>query len=133
MRLTMAIGLTEEHEALAASVRGFTERHVPAQVARAALETQERPAFWQALAAQGLTVDGTVQPVLGASLADLLVLPVSVDEGEEWVVIDAASAVISPLESLDLTRGVAAVALDEVVIPEERVLRDVPDPRGVAA
>jgi alkylation response protein AidB-like acyl-CoA dehydrogenase len=232
----MAIGLTEEHEALAASVRGFVERHVPPQTVRAAMGGQEeRPAFWQALAdqgllglhlpeehggqgfslvelaiaveefgrglvsgpyvptvvasaiiaaagegpdvvvpgrrageaklladladgsrtaavglgaglvgrrtTQGLTVDGSVQPVLGAALADLLVLPVSTDEGEEWVVLDAPSAVVSPLESLDLTRGVAAVAVDGVAVPEERVLAGLgmgssdqrADPRGLAA
>ncbi|QXJ20039.1 acyl-CoA dehydrogenase [Actinomadura graeca] len=52
----MAIGLTEEHEALAASVRGFTGRNVPPAAVRAALEADEesRPAFWPALAEQGL-------------------------------------------------------------------------------
>ncbi|MFC6882563.1 acyl-CoA dehydrogenase family protein, partial [Actinomadura yumaensis] len=52
----MGIGLTEEHEALAESVRGFAERYVPASVVRAALEADEesRPPFWSALAEQGL-------------------------------------------------------------------------------
>jgi len=53
----MAIGLTEEHEALAASVRGLAERHITAQVVREAVESAEhprRPRFWQALADQGL-------------------------------------------------------------------------------
>ncbi|MBO2456716.1 acyl-CoA dehydrogenase [Actinomadura violacea] len=45
----MAIGLTEEHEALAASVRGFAERNIPPDAARAA-----GTGFWPALAAQGL-------------------------------------------------------------------------------
>ncbi|WP_433227620.1 acyl-CoA dehydrogenase [Actinomadura formosensis] len=45
----MAIGLTEEHEALAASVRGFAERNIAPRVARAA-----DAGFWPALAAQGL-------------------------------------------------------------------------------
>src|SRR5690606_14337568 len=50
-------GLTEEHEALAASVRGLAERHITAQVVREAVESAEhprRPRFWQALADQGL-------------------------------------------------------------------------------
>ena len=47
----MAIGLTEEHEALAASVRGLTERHITTETVRAG---GSRPAFWDALAAQGL-------------------------------------------------------------------------------
>ncbi|KAB2351454.1 acyl-CoA dehydrogenase [Actinomadura rudentiformis] len=56
----MAIGLTEEHEALAASVRGFAERHITAQAVRAAVgaadrgEPPVRPEFWSALAGQGL-------------------------------------------------------------------------------
>ena len=37
----MAIGLTEEHEALAESVRGFAERNITSQVVRAALEALE--------------------------------------------------------------------------------------------
>ncbi|MFG2085779.1 MULTISPECIES: acyl-CoA dehydrogenase [unclassified Spirillospora] len=45
----MAIGLTEEHEALAASVRGFAERNITAQAVRDA-----DTGFWPALAAQGL-------------------------------------------------------------------------------
>ncbi|HEY7485572.1 MAG TPA: acyl-CoA dehydrogenase [Streptosporangiaceae bacterium] len=213
----MAIGLTEEHEALAASVRAFAERHVPRQALRAAVEgAEERPAYWGALAdqgllglhlpeedggqgfslvelaiaveefgralapgpyvptvlagaiiaaagkapaglladvadgaltaaaglaggltgrrsEQGLIVTGMTEPVLGAALADLLTLPVATDTGEEWVVVDAAAATITPLESLDLTRGVAAVSLDGVTVAAERVLRDVPDPRDLAA
>lgn len=43
----MAIGLTEEHEHLAASVRGFVSRHVTSETVRAA---ETRPAFWGALA-----------------------------------------------------------------------------------
>ncbi|MGI5206944.1 acyl-CoA dehydrogenase [Spirillospora sp. CA-108201] len=45
----MAIGLTEEHEALAASVRGFAER----AVAREAVRNADA-GFWPALAEQGL-------------------------------------------------------------------------------
>ncbi|MGI8328869.1 acyl-CoA dehydrogenase [Actinomadura scrupuli] len=230
----MAIGLTEEHEALAASVRGFTARHVTTDVIRAVVTLAEqevtrvaeggagepagvapRPAFWPALADQGLlglhlpeeyggqgfslvelavaveelgrglapgpyvptvlasaiiaagagdktrqellpgladgsrtaavaldgtltatrgpgglTVEGRVEPVLGAGLADLLVLPVSPGEGEggngaehgTWVVLEAADVVVDPLESLDLTRAVAAVTVRDVTVPAERVL-----------
>jgi 3-oxochol-4-en-24-oyl-CoA dehydrogenase len=45
----MAIGLTEEHEALAASVRAFADRNVTAAAVREA-----DPGVWPALAAQGL-------------------------------------------------------------------------------
>jgi 3-oxochol-4-en-24-oyl-CoA dehydrogenase len=52
----MGIGLTGEHQELAASVRDFTARHVPREVVRAAVEAAEesRPEHWPALAAQGL-------------------------------------------------------------------------------
>ncbi|GHH68606.1 acyl-CoA dehydrogenase [Streptosporangium violaceochromogenes] len=52
----MAIGLSEEHEALRASVIGWAARNIPSEVVRAAVAagSEERPAFWPALAAQGL-------------------------------------------------------------------------------
>lgn len=205
----MAIGLSEEHEALRESVSGWAERNIPAEVVRAALaaETEQRPAFWAGLAEQGLlglhvpeefggsgyglletavavealaervapgpyvptvlasavilasggkartellpgladggltgavaltaaltgvrgddgvlVVSGTAEPVLGAALADVLVLPVSTSEGEEWVALDASSAGVTSLPSLDLTRGVGKVTLEAVAVPAERGL-----------
>ncbi|MFB4306121.1 acyl-CoA dehydrogenase [Actinomadura sp. GTD37] len=178
----MAIGLTEEHEALAASVRGFAERNIPARAAREA-----DAGFWPALAAQGLpglhlpedaggqgfgileqavaleelgrvlapgpytptvlasailhacgagvpgladgtrtaavalsgsldvdgsTVSGVVQPVLGAPLADLFVLPA----GDRWVVLDREDVTVGALESLDITRPVGSVTVDGVTV-----------------
>ncbi|WP_067820710.1 acyl-CoA dehydrogenase [Actinomadura kijaniata] len=205
----MAIGLTEEHEALAESVRGFAERNVPATVVRAALEAdaETRPAFWGGLAEQGLlglhlpeehggqgygllelavvleelgraaapgpflptvlastavnassnakaraellpkladgsltgavalagaltgvrdqdglTVTGTADPVLGAGLADVLVLPVEVDGTTEWVAVDAAAVTVTPVESLDKVRRVARVEARDVAVTADRVL-----------
>ena len=212
----MAIGLTDEHEALAESVRAFTTRYMPPEAVRAGIDKPDaRPAYWPALAAQGLlglhlaeehggqgfslvelaiaveqfgralapgpyvptvlagaiigsagntpaelladladgsrpaavslaagltgrrteqglVVSGAVEPVLGAALADVLVVPVATADGAEWVVIDSAETQITPLESLDLTRGVAAVSLPEVMLPAARVLRDVTDPYSLA-
>jgi alkylation response protein AidB-like acyl-CoA dehydrogenase len=45
----MAIGLTEDHEALAASVRGFTDRHITTEVVR-----EGKANIWPHLAQQGL-------------------------------------------------------------------------------
>ncbi|MBB2909775.1 alkylation response protein AidB-like acyl-CoA dehydrogenase [Streptosporangium becharense] len=205
----MAIGLSEEHEALRESVTGWAERNIPAQVVRAAVaaDAEERPGFWSGLADQGLlglhipeehggsgyglleaavavealgeyavpgpyvptvlagavilasdgkahaellpaladgtltgavaltgsitatrgedgalTVTGTAEPVLGGSLADVLVLPVSTGQGEEWVAVDASAATVTPVKALDLTRGVARVELDAVSVPAGRVL-----------
>ncbi|MFA1548507.1 acyl-CoA dehydrogenase [Actinomadura chokoriensis] len=178
----MAIGLTEEHEALAASVRGFAERNITPRTARDA-----DAGFWPALAAQGLpglhlpedaggqgfgileqavaleelgrvlapgpytptvlasailhacgadvsgladgsrtaavalsgsldvdgsTVSGAVQPVLGAPLADVFVLPA----GDRWVVLDRADVTVGDLESLDITRPVGSVTVDGVTV-----------------
>ncbi len=51
----MTVGVTEEHEALAASVRGWAERAGLRASAREALDgPEERPVWWQALADQGL-------------------------------------------------------------------------------
>lgn len=184
----MAIGLTEEHEALAASVRAFAARDITPKAVRDA-----DAGFWPALAAQGLpglhlpedaggqgfgileqavaleelgramapgvytptvlasavlhaaggdvrgladgsrtgaiglsgslardgdTVTGTIQPVLGAPLADLFVLPV----GDGWVVLGRDDVTVGPLESLDVTRPVGSVTVDGVTVPDERLL-----------
>ncbi len=205
----MAIGLTEEHEALAESVRGFAERNIPATAVRAALdaENETRPEFWPALAEQGLlglhldeehggqgfgllelsvvleelgraaapgpflptvlasavidassnakvraellpvladgsrtaavaldgeltgrrdggslVVSGTSATVLGAGLADVLVLPVADGDGEQWVAVDAADVTVTPVKSLDPVRRVASVEVSGVAVAADRVL-----------
>ncbi|WP_338743533.1 acyl-CoA dehydrogenase [Actinomadura luteofluorescens] len=205
----MAIGLTEEHEALAESVRGFAERNIPATAVRAALDAEEetRPGFWPALAEQGLlglhldeehggqgfgllelsvvleelgraaapgpflptvlastvidassnaklraellpglaggsrtaavaldgeltgrregdslVVSGTSGTVLGAALADVLVLPVAVDDGEQWVAVDAADLAVTAVASLDRVRRVASVEVSGAAVAPDRVL-----------
>ncbi|GII01007.1 acyl-CoA dehydrogenase [Planobispora takensis] len=205
----MAIGLSEEHEALRESVSGWAERNIPSEVVRAAVaaDGEQRPGFWSGLADQGLlglhipeehggsgyglletavavealgervapgpyvptvlasaailasdgkahaellpgladgtltgavalsgsisgtrgedgtlTVGGSAETVLGGAVADVLVLPVSTDRGEEWVAVDASAATVTPIKSLDVTRGVAKVELDGVTVPAGRVL-----------
>jgi 3-oxochol-4-en-24-oyl-CoA dehydrogenase len=70
----------------------------------------------------GLVVEGESSPVLGASVADLVVLPVQTETGEMWAAIDAGSLEITALESLDLTRPVARVRADRVPVPADRLL-----------
>ncbi|MCW2877055.1 MAG: Acyl-CoA dehydrogenase-like protein [Sphaerisporangium sp.] len=205
----MAIGLSEEHEALRESVTGWAERNISAEAVRAAVGAgvEERPGFWAGLADQGLlglhlpeeyggsgfglleaavavealgervapgpyvptvlasaviassdgkaraellpgladgtlagavaltgtltgtrdgdgvlTVSGTAEPVLGAALADVLVLPVSTDRGVEWVALSSGGVTVTPTKSLDLTRGVAKVEVDHLAVPGERIL-----------
>ncbi|MEU6712887.1 acyl-CoA dehydrogenase [Nonomuraea sp. NPDC046802] len=211
----MAIGLSEEHEALRESVSGWAERNIPSELLRAG--AGGRPAFWPGLAEQGLLglhvaeeyggsgyglleaavavealaermapgpyvptvlasavinaskrpehlesfvdgtltgavaltgtlsgtrtedgsliVSGTAEPVLGGSLADSLVLPVATPDGEEWILIDASSATVTELKSLDLTRPVARVELSEATVPAEGILGGVQssDVRDLAA
>jgi 3-oxochol-4-en-24-oyl-CoA dehydrogenase len=217
----MGIGLTAEHQELAASVRAFTARHVPREAVRAAVaaDGEGRPDHWPALAEQGLLglhlperyggqgfslvelavaveemgraaapgpyvptvlaaavllagapdgddaalrdlasgarcgavglaggltgrrdgdvlyVTGDAEPVLGGCSADVLILPVTTGEREEWAVVcrSAPGVVVEPLESLDLTRGVVRVSLRET--PADRVLTGVrrPDVLGLAA
>ncbi|MGP3955342.1 acyl-CoA dehydrogenase [Nonomuraea sp. 3N208] len=211
----MAIGLSEEHEALRESVSGWAERNISSELARAG--SDGRPPFWAGLAEQGLlglhvpeeyggsgyglletavavealaervapgpyvptvlasavinaskrpehlesfadgtrtgavaltgdlrgtlaedgslVVSGTAEPVLGGSLADALVLPVATAEGEEWILIDASSATVTEIKSLDLTRPVAKVELSELAVPAEGILGGVQgsDVRNLAA
>jgi alkylation response protein AidB-like acyl-CoA dehydrogenase len=222
----MGLGLTGEHEELAASVRAFTARHISREVVRAAVEAdpsrEPGPGFRSALAGQGLlglhlperyggqgfsllelavaveemgralapgayvptvlasavvlaadapaaheellrdlaggvrtgavslaggltahrdgeslVVNGATEPVLGGLAADVLVLPVHTGNGEEWVALDRRErgGSAEPLESLDLSRGVARVSLHDAVIPAHRMLIGLtrPDVLAIAA
>ncbi|MBX6391579.1 MAG: acyl-CoA dehydrogenase [Frankia sp.] len=54
----MSIGLTEDHAALASSIRGFVARHAPSSATRAGMDrysTGEVPAYWDGLVELGLT------------------------------------------------------------------------------
>jgi 3-oxochol-4-en-24-oyl-CoA dehydrogenase len=80
----MAIGLTEEHEALADAVRGWAERHATADVVRGALDAtahgrQDVARLQSALAGQGL-LGLHVPEELGGQGAGLLELAVAVEE-----------------------------------------------------
>ena len=70
----------------------------------------------------GLIVDGESGPVLGASLADLVVAGMQTEKGEVWAVIDAASLQIARLDSLDRTRPVARIHATGVTVPADRLL-----------
>ncbi len=70
----------------------------------------------------GLILDGTSSPALGASLADIVVLPAQTDQGEVWLAVDAADLEIAALDGLDLTRPLARVRADHVFVPAERIM-----------
>ena len=70
----------------------------------------------------GLIINGEAAPVLGASLADLVILPVQAGHGEIWAAVDAGALEITALDSLDLTRPVARVRAAGVTVPADRLL-----------
>ncbi|WP_411078797.1 acyl-CoA dehydrogenase [Streptomyces sp. cmx-18-6] len=118
------IGITEEHRALAHSVRGWLARAVPAGEARELLDADEpaaasgvRPAHWKALAGQGLT--GIHLPEeYGGGGGGLLDLAVVLEEAAyaslpgPYLATALVGAVLrraSPIPgSGDLLRGIAA-------------------------
>ncbi len=70
----------------------------------------------------GLILDGESAPVLGGGQADLLVLPALTGTHERWAVVDAADLAVTGLDSLDLTRPLATLRADRVLVPAGRVL-----------
>ncbi len=73
-----------------------------------------------------LTVSGTLRPVLGAAPATVCIAEVSVDDEPRscWVALplDAPGVTVAEVPSLDLTRRVASVSVDEVALPPDRQL-----------
>jgi 3-oxochol-4-en-24-oyl-CoA dehydrogenase len=69
-----------------------------------------------------LIVSGESGPVLGGSIADLIIAPVQTPDGEAWAAVDAASLQITALDSFDLTRPVAQVRAENVAVPADRLL-----------
>ncbi|KAA5828431.1 acyl-CoA dehydrogenase [Saccharopolyspora hirsuta] len=82
----------------------------------------------------GLLVTGTATPVLGAHLADVLVLRVDCDGQHAWVVLPRRAAEVSEVPSHDLTRRLAAVTVAGVQVPAADVLEIPADrPHDLAA
>ncbi|NUP52904.1 MAG: acyl-CoA dehydrogenase [Catenulispora sp.] len=71
----------------------------------------------------GYTLRGSVEPVIGAAVADWLVLTARRSDGSQiQALVPAAELDISPLLSLDRTRRVAKVTVEAVLVPRERVV-----------
>ncbi|KAA0236082.1 MAG: Acyl-CoA dehydrogenase FadE34 [Acidimicrobiales bacterium] len=77
-----------------------------------------------------ITVSGAAGPVLGAALADLVVLPLTGDDGR-WVVVDSSDLSVTPVKNLDETRRVALVEAQDLSLSAERTLLVGDDPVGV--
>jgi alkylation response protein AidB-like acyl-CoA dehydrogenase len=69
-----------------------------------------------------LLISGESGPVLGASMADLVIAGVQTADGEVWAAVDAASLQITTLDSLDLTRSLAQVRAESATVPADRLL-----------
>ncbi|WKG04149.1 acyl-CoA dehydrogenase [Mycolicibacterium sp. HK-90] len=64
----------------------------------------------------GLVIRGEARAVPGAAQASVLVLPVAIESGVEWVVLDAAQLEIEPVRSVDPLRPLAHVRANAVEV-----------------
>ena len=69
-----------------------------------------------------LVIRGEVRAVPAAAQASVLVLPVAIDSGDEWVVLRAEQLEIVPVKSIDPLRPVAHVRANAVEIGDDAVL-----------
>ncbi|MBU9762638.1 acyl-CoA dehydrogenase [Mycobacterium sp. TNTM28] len=70
----------------------------------------------------GLIVRGEARAVPAAAQASVLVLPVAIDSGQEWVVLDAEHLEIEPVQSVDPLRPLAHVRANAVEVASDRLL-----------
>ena len=80
----------------------------------------------------GLVIRGEVRAVPAAAQASLLVLPVSIDSREEWIVLDADQVEIEPVASVDPLRPLAHVRANAVEVADDRVLTNLSRTRARA-
>ncbi|MFC7673774.1 acyl-CoA dehydrogenase [Mycolicibacterium sp. GCM10028919] len=76
----------------------------------------------------GLVIRGEVRAVPAAEQASVLVLPVAIDGGEGWVVLDADQVEIEAVKSVDPLRPVAHVRANAVEVADDRVLSNLSRP-----
>ncbi|MCV7424768.1 acyl-CoA dehydrogenase [Mycobacterium yunnanensis] len=60
--------------------------------------------------------------VLGAGLAEVLIVPVDVNGERVFVALDAVDVTLSPTEAVDVTRKIPIVVADEINVPADRIL-----------
>src|ERR1700741_2563308 len=70
----------------------------------------------------GLVIRGEVRAVPAAAQASVLVLPVAINSGEEWVVLVADALEIEPVKSVDPLRPLAHVRAKAVEVGDDRLL-----------
>ncbi|MED5811208.1 acyl-CoA dehydrogenase [Mycolicibacterium sp. 050232] len=70
----------------------------------------------------GLVIRGEARAVPAAAQASVLVLPVAIESGVQWVVLDAAQLEIEPVRSVDPLRPLAHVRANATEVTGDRVL-----------
>ncbi len=71
---------------------------------------------------QALVIRGEVRAVPAAAQASVLVLPVAIDSGDEWVVLRAEQLEILPVKSIDPLRPIAHVRANAIDVDDDAVL-----------
>jgi alkylation response protein AidB-like acyl-CoA dehydrogenase len=71
---------------------------------------------------EALVIRGEVRAVPAAAQASVLVLPVAIDSGDEWVVLRADQLEILPVKSIDPLRPIAHVRANAIEVGEDAVL-----------
>ena len=71
---------------------------------------------------QALVIRGEVRAVPAAAQASVLVLPVAIDSGDEWVVLRAEQLEILPVKSIDPLRPIAHVRANAIEVGDDAVL-----------
>ncbi|MFN0143153.1 MAG: acyl-CoA dehydrogenase [Mycobacterium sp.] len=79
-----------------------------------------------------LVIHGEARSVPAAAQASLLVLPVAIEGGNQWVVLDATQLQIEACKSVDPLRPVAHVRADVAEVSTERLLSNLSQPAGRA-
>lgn len=79
-----------------------------------------------------LVIRGEARSVPAAAQASVLVLPVAIESGVEWVILDADQLEIEPVNSVDLLRPVAHVRVNAVGVSADRALSTLSQPVGRA-
>ncbi len=69
-----------------------------------------------------LVIRGEVRAVPAAAQASILVLPVAIDSGEEWVVLRSEQLEITPVRSVDPLRPIADICANAVEVGDDVVL-----------
>ncbi|KDF00257.1 acyl-CoA dehydrogenase [Mycolicibacterium aromaticivorans JS19b1 = JCM 16368] len=79
-----------------------------------------------------LVIRGEARSVPAAAQAAVLVLPVAIESGVEWVILDADQLEIEPVKSVDLLRPVAHVRANAAEVSADRVLSNLSQAAGRA-